>query len=92
MCKSQQEPLPQRYMITWYPGMNDDEEMSDTEYIDSVSVSPHVSDIDGDNRVSREENRDSISSSTHTPTPSTSGMVIIDIRRKVCQTHTCNLC
>ncbi|KAF6037382.1 hypothetical protein EB796_004296 [Bugula neritina] len=74
-------------MKTWYPGMNDDEEMSDTECIDFVSMSPYVSDIEGDNRVSREENRDSISSSTHTPTPSTSGMVIKHKKKSMSNTH-----
>jgi len=46
VCRSQQEPLPPRRMKTWYPGIDDEEEMSDPECVESMSVSPYVSDIE----------------------------------------------
>jgi len=65
-------------MKTWYPEMigQDVEEMSDPEYVDFMSVSPYVSDIERENRVSGEDNGDSDSSSAETST------VVIRLRRR----------
>jgi len=64
-------------MKTWYPGIDDEEEMSDPECVESMSVSPYVSDIERENRVSGEANGRSDSSSatllvTETSSPSSS--------------------
>ncbi|KAF6022959.1 hypothetical protein EB796_018740 [Bugula neritina] len=70
-------------MKTWYPEMigQDVEEMSDPECVDFMSVSPYVSDIERENRVSGEDNGDSDSSSAETSTPSTPA-VVIRLRRR----------
>jgi len=61
--------------------MDDEEEVSDPESVKSIPMSPCVSDIDGENRLSSEDGGRSDDSSsvillaTETPIPSTSAML-----------------